>query len=48
MEELNVKFFIFNYWSDLLLGSLETSFLEVGAYVSLKWATKGLQKGCFS
>ena len=28
----------FNYWNDLTLDSGETSFLEVGAYVSLKRA----------
>ena len=33
---------MFNYWNGLLLGSVQTYFLEVAAYVSLKWATISL------
>ena len=33
--------------NDLLLGSVETYFLEVGAYVSLKGATAGVSEGHF-
>ena len=34
--EWELKFFLLNYRNDLVLGSLETYFLEVGGYVSLK------------
>ena len=34
--------FFLNYWNDPLLGSVETNFLEVSAYVSLKGATIGV------
>ena len=36
---------MFNYWKDLVLGSVETYFLEVGAYVSPKRASTGLWEG---
>ena len=36
MEEWHLKTLLFLYWNDLALGSVETSFLEDGAYVSLK------------
>ena len=38
-EECDLRLLWFNYWNDLVLGSVETYFLEVGAYVSLKRAT---------
>ena len=41
-EEWDLKVLLFNYWNGLVLGSVESSFLEVGAYVSLKRATTGL------
>ena len=47
MEEPDLKLFMFNYWNDLVLDSVETYFLEVGAYVSLTRATTGLWEGCF-
>ena len=37
---LTVSFF--NYWNDLVLGSVETYFHEVGAYTCLKQATAGV------
>ena len=39
MEEWNLKMLLFNYSNDLVLGSVETYFLEVRAHVSLKGAT---------
>ena len=36
--ECDLKNLLFNYWNHLALGSLETYFMEVGAYVSLKRA----------
>ena len=45
-EEWDLKILFFNYWSDLALGSVETYFLEVGAYVSLKRDTTGVWEGC--
>ena len=36
---------MFNYWNDFVLGLVETYFLEVGAYVSLKRATTGVWEG---
>ena len=42
MGEWDLNIFLFNYWNDLVLGSVETYFLEVGAYVYLKRATKGV------
>ena len=36
---------LFNYWNDLALGSVETYFREVGAYVSLKRAATGVWEG---
>ena len=41
-EEWDLKVVMFNYWNGLVLGSVESSFLEVGTYVSLKRATTGL------
>ena len=41
-EEWDLKVLLFNYWNGLVLGSVKSSFLEVGAYVSLKRATTGL------
>ena len=38
---------MFNYWNGLVLGSVQTCFLEVGAYMSLKRATAGLLEGRF-
>ena len=43
----HLKIFWFNYWKDLALGSVETVFLEVGAYVFLKPATTGVWEGRF-
>ena len=40
--EWDLKISLFNYLINLVLGSLETYFLEVGAYVSLKRATAGV------
>ena len=42
--ELGPTISLFNYWNDLVLGSEETCFLEVGAYVRLKRATGGVRK----
>ena len=36
------KILFFNYWNDVVLDSVETYFLEVRVYVSLKRATTGL------
>ena len=33
---------LFDYWNDLVLGSIEAYFMEVGAHVSLKRATAGV------
>ena len=41
------KDFVVYYWNYLVWGSLEIYFLEVGAYESLKRATKVLSEGCF-
>ena len=46
--EWDLKVFILNYWNGLALGSVQTYFLEVGAYVSLKRATTGLWEGWLS
>ena len=46
-EEWDLKTLLFNYWNGSVLGSKETYFLEVGAYVSLKRATTGLWEGRF-
>ena len=43
--DLNVL--LFNYWKDLLLVSVETYFLEVAEYVSLKRAAAGVLEGRF-
>ena len=45
--ELDLKILKFNYWNDLVLGSVETCFLEVGAYVPLKRAITDLWEGRF-
>ena len=39
---------LFNYCQDLILGSAETCFLEVGAYVSLKQATRVSERVVFA
>ena len=36
MEEKDLKIIFFIYWTDIVIGSVESYFLEVGAYVSLK------------
>ena len=41
MREWDLKTLLFNYWKDLVLGSVETFFLEASAYMSLKLATAG-------
>ena len=41
----SLKILLFNYWNDLALGSVETYFREVGAYVSLKRAATGVWEG---
>ena len=46
-EEWHLQNLLFNYWNDLALGSAETYFLGVGAYVSLKRAITGLWEGRF-
>ena len=46
-EELNLKNLLFNYGNNLVLGSVETYFLEVYAYVSLKGVTASLWDGRF-
>ena len=38
-EEWELKTLLFNYWNDIFLGSVETYFLEVGAYVFVKRTT---------
>ena len=40
-RERDLKIFLFNYCNDLVLSSVETYFVKVGAYVFLKWATTG-------
>ena len=45
--ELYLKILLFNYWIDLVLGSVETNFLNVSAYVSQKGATAGVWEGRF-
>ena len=47
MGEWNLNILVFNYWNDLVLGSVETYFLEVGAYMCLKGATTVVWEGCF-
>ena len=46
-EKWDLKVLWFNYWSDLALGSVETDFLAVGAYVRLKGATAVVWLGRF-
>ena len=46
-EEWDLKVLFFKYWNSLLLGLVHTYFLQVGAYVSLKWAATGLWEGRF-
>ena len=46
-EELNRKVSLFNYWTDLVLGSVQTYFLETSLYVCLKGATAGVWEGRF-
>ena len=38
---------MFNYWNNLFLGSVETYFLEVGAFVSVKRAPASVSEGRF-
>ena len=45
--EWELKIWLFNYWNDLALSSVEKYFLEVGAYVSLKRATAGIWENPF-
>ena len=45
--EFDLKTLLFNNWYDLVLGSVEIYFLEVGAYMSPKWATTGIREGRF-
>ena len=40
--EWNLKISLFNYWNYIVLGSVETHILDVGAYVCLKRATTGV------
>ena len=47
-EEWDLKVLLFIYWNGLALGSVKTFFLEVGAYVSLKWLSVSLWEGRFS
>ena len=47
MGEWDLNFLRFNYWKDLVLVSVETYFLEVAEYVSLKRAAGGVWEGCF-
>ena len=46
-REWDLKILLFNYWNDLVLGSVDTYFVEVGAYVSLKRAATGVWEGRF-
>ena len=46
-KEWDLKILLFNYWIDLVLGSVETNFLNVSAYVSQKGATAGVWEGRF-
>ena len=39
MGQWYVKTSLLNYWNDLVLGSVETYFLDVDAYLSLEQAT---------
>ena len=47
MRKWNLKIFLLNYRNDLVLRSVETSFLKVGGYVSWKWNTRSIWKGRF-
>ena len=40
-DKWNLKILWFIYWNDLTLGSVETYFLQDGAYMTLKGATPG-------
>ena len=46
-EQQDLKFLYLNYWSDLLLGSVQAYFLEAGAYLSLKGGTTDVCEGGF-
>ena len=48
MEKWDQNILLFNYWNNLVLGSVETYFLEVDAYVSLKRATAGAWESRFA
>ena len=43
----DLKILLLNYWNNVVLGSVETNFLEFGAYVSLKRAATGVWEVCF-
>ena len=43
-----MRILLFSYWNDLVLDLVETYFLEVGAYVSLKRATASVWEGRFA
>ena len=43
-EKWKLKDLLFNYCNDLFLGSVETYFLEVGAYLSVKRATASVRE----
>ena len=46
-SEWDLQILLFKYWKDLVLGTVETYFLGVGAYVSLKRAPTGVWEGSF-
>ena len=46
-DEWDKKILLFNYWNHLVLGSVQTSFLEVNGYMSLKQDTAGVWEGRF-
>ena len=46
-EKWDLKILLFHYWNDLSLGSVETYFFDVGAYVSPKGDTTGVWEGRF-
>ena len=48
MYEWDLTIFLFNYWNDLVLASVETYFLEVGAYMSVEGATASVWEVIFA
>ena len=46
-EEWDLKVLLFNYWNGLVLGLVQTCFLEVGGYIPLKRATAGFWERYF-